>query len=218
MDVSSLTDKWYGESQKLASAVFTLAVKIQPCIIFIDEIDSFLRKRETNDHEATSMMKAQFMILWDGLISKNNCAVIVMGATNRPNDVDSAIRRRMPAMFPINLPNLEQRIKILQLILSSERVSDNVNLHDLASKCDGFSGSDLKELCRLSAMARVKEISSQGSETLFNDNNVNNFIDNIRPIKSNDFYEALNKIKRSKHINIIDVLQSGGNINDFPIK
>ncbi|OTF74963.1 ATPase family AAA domain-containing protein 1-like protein, partial [Euroglyphus maynei] len=93
LDISALTDKWYGESQKLAAAVFTLAIKIQPCIIFIDEIDSFLRKRETHDHEATSMMKAQFMVLWDGLISNNNCSVIVMGATNRPNDVDNAIRR-----------------------------------------------------------------------------------------------------------------------------
>ena len=75
VDVSSLTDKWYGESQKLAGAVFSLAKKIQPCIIFIDEIDSFLRVRETNDHEATAMMKAQFMQLWDGLNSENQCMV-----------------------------------------------------------------------------------------------------------------------------------------------
>jgi ATPase family AAA domain-containing protein 1 len=57
----------YGESQKLAGAVFTLAQKIAPCIIFIDEIDSFLRTRDSHDHEATAMVKAQFMQLWDGL-------------------------------------------------------------------------------------------------------------------------------------------------------
>lgn len=84
LDLSILTDKWYGESQKLAAAVFTLAVKLQPCIIFIDEIDSFLRARNSNDHEATAMMKAQFMSLWDGLITDPNCTVIIMGATNRP--------------------------------------------------------------------------------------------------------------------------------------
>lgn len=84
LDVSLLTDKWYGESQKLARAVFSLAMKLQPCIIFIDEIDSFLRARTTSDHEATAMMKAQFMSLWDGLITDPNCTVIVMGATNRP--------------------------------------------------------------------------------------------------------------------------------------
>ena len=61
LDTAVLTDKWYGESQKLAGAVFSLAEKIQPCIIFIDEIDSLLRSRDTHDHEATAMIKAQFM-------------------------------------------------------------------------------------------------------------------------------------------------------------
>ncbi|XP_042623378.1 outer mitochondrial transmembrane helix translocase-like [Cyprinus carpio] len=81
---STLTDKWYGESQKLAAAVFSLAIKLQPSIIFIDEIDSFLRSRSSSDHEATAMMKAQFMSLWDGLDTDVNCQVIIMGATNRP--------------------------------------------------------------------------------------------------------------------------------------
>jgi SpoVK/Ycf46/Vps4 family AAA+-type ATPase len=89
-----LTDKWYGESQKLASAVFSLAIKLQPTIIFIDEVDSFLRSRNTNDHEATAMMKTQFMMLWDGLGTDTANTVIVMGATNRPGDLDKAILRR----------------------------------------------------------------------------------------------------------------------------
>uniref|UniRef100_A0A1I7WX40 ATPase_AAA_core domain-containing protein n=1 Tax=Heterorhabditis bacteriophora TaxID=37862 RepID=A0A1I7WX40_HETBA len=70
--VSNLTDKWYGESQKLAAAVFSVAQKFQPTIIFIDEIDSFLRDRQSHDHEATAMMKAQFMTLWDGFTSTND--------------------------------------------------------------------------------------------------------------------------------------------------
>nr|XP_005995310.1 PREDICTED: ATPase family AAA domain-containing protein 1-A-like [Latimeria chalumnae] len=73
LQASTLTDKWYGESQKLTAAVFSLAVKIQPCIIFIDEIDSFLRNRSDLDHEATVMMKAQFMSLWDGLDTGPDC-------------------------------------------------------------------------------------------------------------------------------------------------
>ena len=73
----------YGESQKLASAVFTLARKIAPCIIFVDEIDSLLRSRDTHDHEATAMIKAQFMQMWDGLETSTE-SVVVMGATNRP--------------------------------------------------------------------------------------------------------------------------------------
>lgn len=82
LDVAMLTDKWYGESQKLASAVFTLATKLQPCIVFIDEIDSFLRSRNTHDHEATAMMKTQFMMLWDGLSTEVGSTVIVMGECN----------------------------------------------------------------------------------------------------------------------------------------
>lgn len=66
--------------------------------------DSFLRSRTQHDHEATAMMKAQFMMLWDGLSTDPECTVIVMGATNRPRDLDPAILRRMPATFEISLP------------------------------------------------------------------------------------------------------------------
>jgi SpoVK/Ycf46/Vps4 family AAA+-type ATPase len=75
IDISTLTDKWYGESQKLANAVFTLARKIQPCIIFVDEIDALLRQRDGSDHEVTVSMKAQFMQLWDGLTTDPNSMV-----------------------------------------------------------------------------------------------------------------------------------------------
>ncbi|MGH0180060.1 UNVERIFIED_CONTAM: hypothetical protein FKN15_003181 [Acipenser sinensis] len=137
---SILTDKWYGESQKLTAAVFSLAVKIQPCIIFIDEIDSFLRNRSSLDHEATAMMKAQFMSLWDGLDTETDCQVMVMGASNRPQDVDPAILRRMPTTFQINFP-----------------LSNAINLKEIAEKTEGYSGSDLKELCRDAAMYRVRD-------------------------------------------------------------
>lgn len=75
IDVSTLTNKWYGESQKLANAMFSLARKIQPCIIFIDEIDGLLRQRDGTDHEVTSLMKSQFMQLWDGLTTDPNSMV-----------------------------------------------------------------------------------------------------------------------------------------------
>lgn len=197
LDISALTDKWYGESQKLAAAVFTLAIKIQPCIIFIDEIDTFLRKRETHDHEATSMMKAQFMILWDGLISTKNCSVVVMGATNRPNDVDAAIRRRMPATFYISMPSAEKRLKILQLILLNEEIDSDVDMQVLANLTENFSGSDLKELCRSAAMSRVKELSTDYN-TLLTTCDSSNYLSNIRPINQVDFAHALEKMKKTR--------------------
>ncbi|CAG0895233.1 unnamed protein product [Cyprideis torosa] len=156
LQVSMLTDKWYGESQKLAASVFSLAKKIQPCIIFIDEIDCFLRSRDGTDHEATAMMKAQFLSLWDGLGSREqDDLVIVIGATNRPQAVDHAILRRMPAQLKVPLPDLKQRRQILQLILREELHS--VDLEQLSQATDGASGSDLREICRGAAITRVTE-------------------------------------------------------------
>ncbi|VDN36967.1 unnamed protein product, partial [Cylicostephanus goldi] len=86
LQVSNLTDKWYGESQKLAAAVFSVAQKFQPTIIFIDEIDSFLRDRQANDHEATAMMKAQFMSLWDGFCSTNDQVCLNIAPVVRCDD------------------------------------------------------------------------------------------------------------------------------------
>ena len=83
---------------------FFQALKLQPSIIFIDEIDSFLRSRSGNDHEATLMIKTQFMSFWDGLITDPDCQVMIMGASNRPQDVDAAILRRMPCQFKIGMP------------------------------------------------------------------------------------------------------------------
>ncbi|OQR71725.1 26S proteasome regulatory subunit-like, partial [Tropilaelaps mercedesae] len=206
LEVANLTDKWYGESQKLAAAVFTLAVKIQPCIIFIDEIDSFLRSRDSHDHEATAMMKAQFMTLWDGLTTDTKCFVLVMGATNRPQDVDRAILRRMPAMFHIKQPNACQRTDILDLILQNEPLSDEVDTKELAKLTDGFSGSDLKELCRGAALNRVRHLlqhmppaneradtSAAGSSS---EDEV--FHDALPPITWDNFTNALKKIRGAK--------------------
>jgi len=165
LDISSLTDKWYGESQKLAGAVFTLAAKIQPTIIFIDEVDSLLRVRSQQDHEATAMIKAQFMQLWDGLSTSRANTVVVMGATNRPRDVDTAILRRMPATFKLGLPEVRGRREILNTVLRMEKVGEDVDIWRIAKLTESFSGSDLRELCRAAALLRVKDMSAS-SETL----------------------------------------------------
>ncbi|KAM3717032.1 Mitochondrial sorting [Dirofilaria immitis] len=154
LQVSSLCDKWYGESQKLADAVFSVAQKFQPTIIFIDEIDSFLRDRNTQDHEATAMMKAQFMCLWDGFASSDD-AIVVLGATNRPSDVDSAILRRMPARFYVPLPSLESRADILKVLLRDQPVISDISFERIAEYATELSGSDLKEVCRNNESTRM---------------------------------------------------------------
>ncbi|XP_036383839.1 ATPase family AAA domain-containing protein 1-A [Megalops cyprinoides] len=208
LQASTLTDKWYGESQKLTAAVFSLAVKIQPCIIFVDEIDSFLRNRSSLDHEATAMMKAQFMSLWDGL-ETGDSQVMVMGATNRPQDVDPAILRRMPTAFQISLPNVKQRQDILKLILAGENLSNAINLKEIAEKTEGYSGSDLRELCRDAAMYRVrdyvrkqqmKQIAQQLQESDEDERPVDE--DRLRPVTQLDLLFGLDKMKESKQATV----------------
>ncbi|KAJ8712570.1 hypothetical protein PYW07_005412 [Mythimna separata] len=209
LDVSLLTDKWYGETQKLAAAVFSLAVKLQPCIVFIDEIESFLRTRTQHDHEATAMMKTQFMSLWDGLITEPTCTVIIMGATNRPQDLDKAIQRRMPATFHVPMPSETQRERILQLILRSEPVAADIDFKKLAGSTEGFSGSDLHELCRQAAVYRVRDLArdemarelnktSTTETTTSAEDSDDEFVDAVRPITMDDLRLSLTKLKESK--------------------
>ncbi|WFC98962.1 hypothetical protein MYAM1_001696 [Malassezia yamatoensis] len=157
MHVSTLTNKWFGESNKLVSALFSLARKLQPSIVFIDEIDSFLRERASGDHEVMAMMKAEFMTLWDGLTSSTD-RIMVLGATNRPADIDAAILRRMPKRYAVRLPDEAQRKKILSIMLADVPCHSSFNLDALARKTDGYSGSDLRELCRAAAMVPVREV------------------------------------------------------------
>jgi len=161
-DFSVVANKWYGESQKLIAALFSLAKKIQPCIIFIDEIDSFFRTRDSSDHETSSQMKTQFMSLWDGFFS-NNDAVIVMGATNRPHDLDPAIHRRLPMRFYVQMPSEKARAKILEVILKEEATSDNIDFTRIARATPNMSGSDLKEICRMAALTRLRSATSSSA-------------------------------------------------------
>ncbi|PSR78023.1 ATPase family AAA domain-containing protein 1 [Coniella lustricola] len=161
LHISTLTEKWYGDSNKLVRAVFSLARKLEPAIIFIDEIDAVLGTRRSNEHEASGMVKAEFMTLWDGLTSSNSAGVpsriCVLGATNRINDIDEAILRRMPKKFAVPLPTSDQRRRILQLILHGTKRDVDFDLEYLAKVTAGMSGSDIKEACRDAAMVPMRE-------------------------------------------------------------
>lgn len=93
------------------AALFSLAQKLAPTIIFIDEIDALLRARQTSDHEVSAMLKAAFMTFWDGLDEVKG--VVIMGSTNRIHDVDDAILRRLPRRFEIKMPDEASRFLIL---------------------------------------------------------------------------------------------------------
>ncbi|PHH68886.1 hypothetical protein CDD83_5893 [Cordyceps sp. RAO-2017] len=162
LHISTMTEKWYGDSNKIVRAVFSLARKMQPAIIFIDEIDAILGTRKSGEHEASGMVKAEFMTLWDGLTSANSSGmpaqIVVLGATNRVDEIDEAILRRMPKKFSISLPGQEQRRRILHLILQDTRKDEeNFDIDYVSELTAGMSGSDIKEACRDAALAPVRE-------------------------------------------------------------
>jgi SpoVK/Ycf46/Vps4 family AAA+-type ATPase len=163
LHISTLTEKWYGDSNKLVNAVFSLARKLEPSIVFIDEIDAVLGTRRSGEHEASGMVKAEFMTHWDGLTSANAAGqpqrVLLLGATNRIQDIDEAILRRMPKKFPVTLPAAPQRLRILGLLLKDTKIDrENLDVDNLVKVMAGMSGSDIKEACREAAMVPVREL------------------------------------------------------------
>lgn len=191
LHISTMTEKWYGDSNKIVRAVFSLARKMQPAIVFIDEIDAVLGTRRSGEHEASGMVKAEFMTLWDGLTSSNSAGmpaqIVVLGATNRIHDIDEAILRRMPKKFPVPLPGQEQRRKILELVLADTKTDeDNFDLEYISKLTAGMSGSDIKESCRDAAMAPVREFMKEHRGTGHSMKSVDPA--SFRGVRTDDFF------------------------------
>ncbi|XP_064990183.1 uncharacterized protein LOC135627797 isoform X1 [Musa acuminata AAA Group] len=159
VSMSSISSKWFGEGEKYVKAVFSLASKIAPSVVFVDEVDSMLGRRENpGEHEAMRKMKNEFMVNWDGLRTKDKERVLVLAATNRPFDLDEAVIRRLPRRLMVNLPDSANREKILKVILTKEDLAPDVDTEILANMTDGYSGSDMKNLCVAAAHCPIREI------------------------------------------------------------
>ncbi|XP_051143289.1 uncharacterized protein LOC127259751 [Andrographis paniculata] len=161
VSMSTITSKWFGEDEKNVRALFTLAAKVSPTIIFVDEVDSMLGQRtRVGEHEAMRKIKNEFMSHWDGLLTKPGERILVLAATNRPFDLDEAIIRRFERRIMVGLPSVENREKILRTLLSKEKVED-IDFKELAVMTEGYSGSDLKNLCTTAAYRPVRELIEQ---------------------------------------------------------
>jgi len=207
IDASTIENKWLGESEKNARAVFTLARKLAPCIIYLDEVDSLLSSREGGDessHGTLTSVKTTLMQEWDGLRTTKD-RVVVIASTNRPFDLDEAVLRRLPRRVLVDLPDTKSREEILSVTLAGNRLAPDVNLTQLASQLEGYSGSDLKEVCR-EAVMKISHERAAAEEGLIDkvdsdsDLSVSDDMDSeapLRPVSMNDFTVAIRKLKAS---------------------
>lgn len=156
-----------GEGEKLVKAVFSLARRLSPCVVFLDEIDALFGARVSNRESGGAVAHrgviTEFMQEMDGLKSSMDTNVIVIGATNRPFDLDDAVLRRLPRRLLVDLPGEKERrgmfpfpsrkawvslrfylSEILRILLRDESLAEDVTVETLAARTDSFSGSDLK--------------------------------------------------------------------------
>ncbi|KAL4373903.1 hypothetical protein HN51_007744 [Arachis hypogaea] len=212
VSMSTITSKWFGEDEKNVRALFTLAAKVSPTIIFVDEVDSMLGQRSrVGEHEAMRKIKNEFMTHWDGLMTKPGERILVLAATNRPFDLDEAIIRRFERRIMVGLPSVENREKILKTLLAKEKVDEDLDLKELATMTEGYSGSDLKNLCITAAYRPVRELiqqerlktleekqkGSQGDSPDTEDEVKQKRVIKPRPLNMQDLKEAKNQVAAS---------------------
>ena len=151
-----IMNKYYGETEARLREIFKEAKDNSPSIIFIDEIDAIAPKREEVFGDVEKRVVAQLLALMDGLTDRGN--VVVLGATNRPDSVDPALRRpgRFDRELEISVPNIDGRIEILQIHTRGMPIGKDVDLEKLASELHGYTGADIKSLCRESAIKAIR--------------------------------------------------------------
>ncbi|HZT35208.1 MAG TPA: AAA family ATPase, partial [Nitrososphaera sp.] len=151
-----IMNKYYGETEARLRDIFKEAKESSPSIIFIDEIDAIAPKREEAFGDVEKRVVAQLLALMDGMQERGQ--VIVLGATNRPESLDPALRRpgRFDREIEIGVPNAEGRLEILQIHTRGMPLDDGINLQELASELHGYTGADIKALCREAAMKALR--------------------------------------------------------------
>ena len=196
---STLLRKYVGETNLYVRGLFSLARKVSPCILFIDEMEGLFRERgggsssSGEEHEVNRELKTEFMQLWDGIMSFNNNnnnkdPILVVGATNRPFDVDAAFLRRMPRSFYVGLPDATSRYNILKSMLIHVPMADDLDIESVAQMTERYSPSDLKEVLRTAALFPLREARAsmiRGSTNL----------PCLRPLTMSDIIKALEKVQ-----------------------
>ncbi|KAM8739305.1 spastin-like [Acanthopagrus schlegelii] len=190
ISAASLTSKYVGEGEKLVRALFAVARELQPSVIFIDEVDSLLCERREGEHDASRRLKTEFLIEFDGVQSGGDDRVLVMGATNRPQELDEAVLRRFAKRVYVALPDAETRFTLLKNLLEKQGNPLSKNeLSTLAKATAGYSGSDLTSLAKDAALGPIRELGPDQVRSMA--------ASEMRNIKMKDFEESLKRIKPS---------------------
>ncbi|CCK67885.1 putative AAA family ATPase YTA6 KNAG_0A01960 [Huiozyma naganishii CBS 8797] len=206
ISASSLLSKYLGESEKLVKALFYVAKRMAPSIIFIDEIDSLLGNRSDNENESSRRIKTELLIQWSELSSAAvrdedgdtgttngdaapDSRVLVLSATNLPWVIDEAARRRFTRRLYIPLPDPETRAYHLRKLMSKQRngLLDE-DFDEIVAATDGYSGSDITALAKEAAMEPIRDLGDKLMDANF---------DTIRPVNKQDFVNAMKTIKKS---------------------
>lgn len=190
ISAASLTSKYMGEGEKLVRALFAVARELQPSVIFIDEVDSLLCERREGEHDASRRLKTEFLIEFDGVQSVGDDRVLVMGATNRPQELDEAALRRFAKRVYVALPDDETRFTLMKNLLGKQGnpLSKNELTH-LAKTTAGYSGSDLTSLAKDAALGPIRELGPDQVRCMA--------ATEMRNIKMKDFEDSLKRIKPS---------------------
>ena len=186
-----IMNKYYGETEAKLRDIFKEAKDNSPSIIFIDEIDAIAPKREEAYGDVEKRVVAQLLALMDGLNDRGN--VIVLGATNRPDSVDPALRRpgRFDREFEISVPNEDGRLEILEIHTRGMPISDDIDLKDISSELYGYTGADIKSLCKEAAL---KSIRRYLPEIDLETEKISSKVLQSMQIKLIDFYDAMQDV------------------------
>jgi SpoVK/Ycf46/Vps4 family AAA+-type ATPase len=185
---SSLMSKWVGEGEKMVRALFAVAACRQPAVIFIDEIDSLLSMRSENEGDAVRRVKTEFLVQLDGAATCAADRVLVIGATNCPQELDDAARRRLSKKLYIPLPNPDARRQLLDIVLRREKHSlTAADLDRVVLRSEGMSCHDMKLLCQEAALGPMRDVADIRC------------VDpsSVRPIQASDMAQAFRQIKAS---------------------
>uniref|UniRef100_A0A0X3PEK1 Fidgetin-like protein 1 n=1 Tax=Schistocephalus solidus TaxID=70667 RepID=A0A0X3PEK1_SCHSO len=197
ISASSLTSKWVGDGEKMVRALFTIARIHQPAVIFIDEIDSLLSQRSDMEHESSRRIKTEFLVQLDGVTTGAEDRLLLVGATNRPQELDEAARRRFVKKLYIPLPCSEARREIVSRLISQQHhCLSSEDLDVIAERSDGFSGADVANLCREAAMGPIRSLSLEAIQSIA--------CSEVPPVRMVDFDMAFNHVKASVSPNDLD--------------